>query len=197
MYNEEKLEIHFWDWKKYNNKYVSDYIKYMFINNKNLKECIIDYIEIDKKEISNNIYENKITLSKKFNNYNDNINLLIKNTFITRIKFNYIDNIESYFYVNYSWKNFYYSIEFYVEDLAIKEIFENIKEYYIDLINIFNPLISNSWFEILWEDIHRIKNEKYFEWIFWYLSDKYKINYIKMNECIKLNNGILFINSFN
>jgi hypothetical protein len=94
--------------------------------------------------------------------------------------------------VNLSWNNIYYSYEILVEDMSNEIVFEYIKPLYIDLINIFNPVVSNAWYEVLWEDINRIINEKYFEWIYWYLKNNYNFDFIDIKEKVILNEWYLF-----
>ncbi len=196
MYNDENLEIHFWDWKKYNETYILNFLNYIFLKF-NILEIHIDYLDININDqiIDDNIYEKSLSLSKIFRSNNDSLVNIITNKFITRIKFTHKNDIMSYFYVHLCWKNIYYSYDFLVKNLNIPDLFENIRSFYIDLINIFNPLVSNAWFEVLWEDLYRIKKEQFFEWIFGYLSKWSDIDFLKIEKKIILDNGYLFIQS--
>lgn len=198
MLYEENLEIHFWDWKTYDKSKVINFLKYILKNQTGILEFRITAIDFDinNLDITEDIYENK-RIIKKFSLFdieNDNeLKEILENNFVEEIIFNCFNNIKKYFFIHYSQNNIYYSYEFPVEDLINDTTFFSIKALYLDLIDIFQPIISNCWFVVLWEDAERIKKTQSFEWFCWYIQNELKFDFIIMKKIINYNNWILFL----
>lgn len=191
----ENLELHFWNEESYNIKKVSDFLSYIF--REYCKEINITYINFNlKNNITEEIYENnRLFLNIKWYQFEENRELIhiIHNFFIEKIMIIDSNWIEKKFYIHYSEWNIFYTYEFPVHDWNNKEVFYETKNTYIDLINIFQPHISNWWFEVIWQNISDIKERKIFEWLFWYISSDF-LNQLSdiWDNFYKLNSWILF-----
>jgi len=195
-YIDENLEIHFWNWLNYDTNVVLNFFKFVLENN-NILKIKIKWININNiSDINENIYENKRNeVILEYFNFKESSLLynFIKSNFIESAVFYWENNLKTFFYVNYSNKQLYYSYEFPIEDLKIKEVFNKIINLYKNLIEIFNPIISNWWFWILRNNINEIKDSNYFEWILWYISNNYlNTSEIIWSNILKLNSWILF-----
>jgi hypothetical protein len=70
----------------------------------------------------------------------------------------------------------------------------NILPLYKELISIFQPKVSNGWFEVVRENADRIQKESFFEWIYWYLSNEYDFNrFIDFEEKIHFWGWFIFV----
>lgn len=195
-YIDENLEIHLWNWLNYDTEIVLNFLKFVLENN-NILKIKIKWIKINSiSDINEDIYENdreEFILDNFDFKKNSILNIFVKSKFIESIVFYWENNLKTFFYINYSNNQIYYSYEFPIEDLNTKEIFNNIIELYKNLIKIFNPIISNWWFWILWNNINEMKDSNYFEWIFWYISNDYlNTSEIIWDNIFKLNSWILF-----
>jgi len=195
-YIDENLEIHLWNWLNYDTEIVLNFLKFVLENN-NILKIKITWININSiSDINEDIYENdrdEVILDNFDFKKNSILNNFVKSKFIESIVFYWENNLKTFFYINYSNNQIYYSYEFPIEDLKTKEIFNNITELYKNLIKIFNPIISNWWFWILRNNINEVKDSNYFEWIFWYISNDYlNTSEIIWDNIFKLNSWILF-----
>lgn len=194
MKYEEELEIHFFDGKPYNSKKILDFFEFVLKERKDTVSFKIEYI--NAQIIDENIYEKKRITKISFlplKEHYTEIFLILSGNFIEHITFTHTDFTESTFLCSISEWKIYYSYSFYVEDETNKIIFASIKDLYTNLIKIFDPLISNAWFETVWQDIDWLKKHKWLDGLFGYLRNEYTFEFVKIQQKIQLDKWYLFL----
>jgi hypothetical protein len=196
----ETLEFHFFDWKNYSHEKMKKIFEYIILSHNNIIWCDFTYFVLDSDwlELADRIYEYP-TKSIHFDMSEDSnisdISELLGKSIVYSIIFLVWDGSKKRLYVNFSNWKVYYSFE--INDVFsdwFDNFFAEITPIYKELICIFEPRVSNFGEELLWEDIDRIKKDKYFEWIFGYLAYEYDFDFLKYEKRIDLDNGFLFVN---
>ncbi len=196
MSNLDFFEIHFWTWDLYNGQLVFDFIKYWLSRNPGISSVNLSYLKWSIEDF----YWHGFIEDSDFMCFEHNWQWLhidssvLNEIIVTWIVFRSV-LWDSFFHVRWDKWKLYYSVSFLIEnaDMNDDELYNFLFPIYIKLIDIFNPVVSNAGFEILWEDSERIIDEHYFEWLFWYLRKDSWIDFIKYQNHTNLDNGVLFI----
>lgn len=194
----ENLEIHFWDWEAYS---YSKMLRVFKLISQSARYFKIKYVEIDPNDetCTDSSFEDRlygdgvVSLTAESSDF-WHISELIRGNVVNFIEFRATESWLANLRMTYSEGWTYYSIEIpIIQEKSSEEVFEDVLNFYRDLLSIFQPVVSNAGSEILWLDAKRLESERSFEGIFGYLANGLDFDFIPMKRRIQTENGMIFL----